>query len=594
MLTFIKRIKEFISSQWNDRSCDPLSYLALGSGKGRVARWELWIIFSFMILSLIYILPTLGKIHNYSTGDGESYQTVNAVINTSIKDYHQAPLWNPYSGGGNVLHAHPESNYLSPLYLPVLLLGVAIGVKVQAALYYFLGLSGMYLLCRYLNFKIIPSIAAAILFSFNSYCANHLNLGYFIWMTVMWLPWIFMFYLKSYSDRKSIVWCALVLALMLFEGGVHNLIMIMSFLAIFTIFASARDRCIKPILILLSVCGLFVLISGIKVFPMMEFLDEYSRKATGMKLPFVPYWTLLISLLDRGYYGPYFILPQPNFTSQEFGAYIGIIPFLVILAGSVRCFKKYWPIIAAMIIFVLISFGRGTWIDIWPVIKYLPGFNNQFITVRNVIIVVFCASLILGYFLSRFSLERLGNVLFLAAVIVVAADLIHLGWYYLAPFPSPPPKVSTDVRFVQDSSQRLYPTFLKGHGNLQFWRPARVPPYAKSIKDPGYRGEVYLLEGNGKAAITAFSPNRLKISYEAGDDDALVVNQNYFRGWHGSSINTSRVYSMDGLIAVDVQKGKGTLKLYYLPESFIVGIVLSFIGIIASILIVARKRPVQP
>jgi hypothetical protein len=533
-------------------------------------------------VAVIYAFPLFHNVWNYSCGDGESYQTINAVIRSTLIDYRQFPFWNPYSGGGNVMLAHPESNFLSPLFVPILLLGPVVGVKIQIVIYYIIGLAGMYLLCRYLNFKVLPAFLAAVLFNCNSYLSNHLNVGYFIWMTILWMPWVFLFYLKSCSSAKNIVWCALVMALVLLEGGVHHLIMIFSFLVLYASFESVRSKSFKPLLILFLAMGLFALLSGIKLIPMMQFIHDYPRRAYQMVLPYVPYWTFVVAMLDRGWYGRCYLLPQPNFTGQEFLAYIGIIPFVLLIAGCIRCFKKYWPIILTLVVFIFIAYGRGSFIDVWPLIKRLPGFNNQFITVRNVIVIVFCGSLIIGYYLSTWNCSGAKNVFLSIMVMCVTADLIAHGWYYIAAMPNEPVTVEKSA-FVQEDTERLYPTFLKGHGNILFWRPGRIDCAAVSVKNPSYRGEVYLLNGNGTARMEEFTPNKLRVIYTAQDDDTLVVNQNYYKGWWAFGENRLPVSSSDGLISVKVAKGRGAIALYYFPLMFILGSICSLAGAAVSL-----------
>lgn len=535
-----------------------------------------------ILVAVVYASPIFHNILNYSCGDGESYQTINAVIRTTLLEYRQLPFWNPYSGGGNVLWAHPESNFLSPLFLPILVWGAVVGVKVQILMYYLIGSLGMYVLCRTLGMRIVSALFAAVLFSYNNYLANHLNIGYFVWMTIMWLPWVCWGYVRSVFERKYIVWGALFLCLILFEGGVHNLIMIVSFLAVYAVLESIRMRHVYPLVCAGIILFVFFLLSGIKLIPMLQFMDDFPRRTKDMVLPQVPYWTLLVSLLDRGYYGKYFLLPQPNFTGQEFLAYIGVVPFVLLIVASVRCVKRAWPFIVCMVLFVLIAYGRGSVIDLWQLLRHLPGYNNQFITVRNVIIVVFCAALIIGMYLDQLRSTRLGQTLIVFVLCVVFADLVHEGWRYIRFSPNPPAAVARDRSFVQQETEKLYPTFLRGHGNLLFWRPGRIDCAAKSIKDPLYRGEVYLLEGKGTAQLKKFTPNKLQINYNAEADDTLVVNQNFYKGWWAFGEKLLPVTSADGLISVKVPRGAGSLTLLYFPLAFVIGLLCTFIGIVIS------------
>lgn len=93
-----------------------------------------------------------------------------------------------------------------------------------------------------------------------------------------------------------------------------------------------------------------------------------------------------------------------------------------------------------------------------------------------------------------------------------------------------------------------------------------------------YKGEYYLANETGRVEELLFSPNRLKFNVNAEKNDILVINQNYFPGWRSSA---GRIINYNGLIGVTVKKGHEKVEVYYLPNSFILGILTFSIFVIA-------------
>ena len=99
--------------------------------------------------------------------------------------------------------AHPDSPFLSPLYVFVLMLGPVIGLKVQIIVYLFIGLMGMFYLSRYLNLSEKASYLSSFIFMLNSTYALHLSEGHVEWLAMAFVPWAFLYYLKSLKEPKE-------------------------------------------------------------------------------------------------------------------------------------------------------------------------------------------------------------------------------------------------------------------------------------------------------------------------------------------------------------------------------------------------------
>ncbi len=96
------------------------------------------------------------------------------------------------------------------------------------------------------------------------------------------------------------------------------------------------------------------------------------------------------------------------------------------------------------------------------------------------------------------------------------------------------------------------------------------------LPDKAPSEEVYTL-GDGNAKINYFSSNKIKVDVDVNDISTLVLNQNYYPGWR--TWQRLKVKNYNGLMAVEVPPAIKKVTFYYLPNSFLLGLFLSFFGI---------------
>src|SRR3989338_6407194 len=94
----------------------------------------------FAIVCFIYYLPYLTNLDKLGYYDWEFHSLFAAAPRESILKYNQFPLWNPYYCGGFPLLAHPESAFLSPFYLLIVLFGAVWGVKLNIFIHTMIGM----------------------------------------------------------------------------------------------------------------------------------------------------------------------------------------------------------------------------------------------------------------------------------------------------------------------------------------------------------------------------------------------------------------------------------------------------------------------
>jgi hypothetical protein len=121
-----------------------------------------------------------------------------------------------------------------------------------------------------------------------------------------------------------------------------------------------------------------------------------------------------------------------------------------------------------------------------------------------------------------------------------------------------------------------------------------VGPEGHYIPNPAYRGEAFFVDeaaqspasaaegshGPSRYAATAtFAPNCITVQVSLPEPATLVINQNYHRAW---SSDRGELFDRGGLIALRLREtGSYTIRLRYLPRSFVVGLTISVLSIAA-------------
>jgi len=545
----------------------------------------------FYIISVLYAFPVLENISYWGTMDWDQFTFWNAVPRDTILRYHQFPLWNPYVNGGNPMLAHPDSPFLSPLYIFVLLFGPIIGMKIQIIVHIFIGLMGMFTLSKYLNLSDKASYLSSFIFMLNSTYALHLSEGHTEWMAMAFVPWAFLYFIKSLEQPRQALGAIFFLGLMIF-CGVYIFSLFIVFLSVFAFFKVLGTRSIMPVKMLGLICiGTFLLCS-IKLLPVLEYLNEYPRVFKEIYTSHTNLSSMPAFLFDRSQAQ----LDRQEHGFHEYGAYIGIAPFLLCLLGIYKGFKKNWPLILTGLISFVIVLGAASPIDLWGILQYFPVYDSLTVPSRNIFCVIFSLALVSGIgfshleqFISNKDFKRHGfwsKYISSLILLIVLVDLWAVSSpIFKNPFKIPPLEVVRNDSFRQRyeyvnlhkdfflSHSSQYPVFLSNSGILKGYEIVNIKVKGVRSEDhPDYRGEVYLAKSQGSALMDYFSPNKIVVDVHAEKPDILAVNQNYFTGWHvrknGKTISAK---PFRGLISTPVEAGYQKIIFYYLPASFIFG-----------------------
>jgi len=571
----------------------------------------------FIIISLIFTFPIFQNIKNWGIHDWDQHLMYNAVPKNTILEFKQFPLWNPYYCGGNALLANPQSSFLNPLFIFILIFGEVLGLKLLIFIYLIIGLFGMFLLARYIKISLISSYLSAILFMLSGLYAMHLSVGHTVWMQMALIPYVFLFYLKSIKKIEYIFLSALFMVFIFLGGGIYPLIFIVLILGFYSIlitiktWKTSKTKYLKNMVLIFL---LFLLFSSIKLIPMLEFTNEHSfvkgdfQDNSFKKMIEALTFRDVESRLDYLY----------NSATEGFGviwgwheyhAYIGILPILLFLIGSIFLFRKEWPLVLLAILFFFIAWGSNSIINIWGLLRQFPIISDLHGSSRFLTVVIFSLSLTVGKFTSIFENKkiffrfknkkfRFWTLILILFTLIIFVDLFLVNsQLFTHSFVKEPIEIEKQefTQVTGDKHKVPYSVFLANMGIVTC--DERVKPKLKAIPSfdiktgaiyTNYIGEAYILESNRTQQITFFSPNKIKVN--TNESGTLVLNQNYVKGWKAEDV---KIKNVNGLIGVDVEKNQ-EIVFYYLPNSFVLGSLVSALSLIFGLVLFIKFNRRNP
>lgn len=372
--------------------------------------------------------------------------------------------------------AHPYASFLSPSFIPILIFGELIGVKINILLFLFLGMFGMYLLSKELGNSGFARFLPGIVFMGSSCYPLKVLLGHFFEINMALMPWIFLFYLKSLQEKKNIIFASIVFSFAIGGGSVEIPRFLILFLPFYGILKSLQTRDFKPLRMITFLFVITFLLTAIKTFPMLEFfLNNKKVLPAGSGVS----WSVIKEMLfNRNHFDLHL-----NFLSDwlERGSYIGVASVILALIGVCYKMKERWPLlITGVFVLPLIMVDKFP-INIWGLLHRFFPFYSMHIPGRLILIFILVLALFSGFGLG--ALERgkqkfrdikkiLVGCIFLFIILDLYLSNAHI---FSKIFIASPPAIKKDKEFAQYkniapfSFQRnaLYPLFLKNKGAVE-------------------------------------------------------------------------------------------------------------------------------
>lgn len=545
-------------------------------------------LFGIIILLALVTPIALGgfwRMDKLGISDWDYYMSTHSAYRQAVLVNHVFPFWEPYTSGGTAGLADPEFPLLSPLFVPELIFGVPIGIRLAVMFSVFFGGVGMLALARRIQLSHAASALAAIAYMFGSVNLLEIVEGHTNIYMAMWIPWIFWAWLGMLRGKTKPIVCAVFLALTFYGGGIYLLMYTAIAFVGLGLFAK------KPINALVQTVksGLWALgFSAFKLVPVFLWLKNYPDATYASSVNTLP-WLKQI-FLERIPHGAQAIFNQGG-GWHEYGAYLGY--FLVILAlfGLVRLRnnKTVRLLSIATVLAIFISASGPIFKPFFDAFPYIPRSNVSRFVLFAVIPLVLLAGF--GVDVIREKIRR-GNILALVIIGCVAVDLMSFSYristqaFVLDPLVLAE-RAEYPIEFTADDYSttavdvngndvkysRSYSAFLAGYGSTTF--PSVLGPDArvKTIQDEKH-AYLELENGRGSAVLVSWNPNRVIASIDATAPDNLIINTNYAPGWF---VNGMPAREIAGRVATHVEQGKTLVKFEYKTPGLMTGSAITLI-----------------
>ncbi|MGH9386800.1 MAG: hypothetical protein ACRD2N_21220 [Vicinamibacterales bacterium] len=571
--------------------------------------WAGWLAF-YLLVSIVFCSPLFAQPLAFGVNDWDQHLFYYGAVLKNVVEYGQMPFWNPWYCGGNVLWQNPQIALLSPVYPLSMVMPLQLAMKVNIVLHYWIGFVGAHLLiARGIGLTFTPVVVLlATLITAAGATAIHLTAGHSVFLPGLYLPLLLYYYVRALNTGalRNLFLAAALLALMVFNGGVHILPMAVAALGSLSVFIALLSRSLQPVVGSVVFMAAGFAYAAPKLLPVSLYVlgDTFWDTRNPTEHPDRVTLEMLrhVYLDPNQHTGLTFELQRHRW--QEYGNYIGPLAALLIALGVVVALLRrtrdgdVWSRALALTTLLLFSFSLGEFSPLAPasLVTALPLFSSFRIPSRYTILFVVFATLTVGS-VARSLIERRALGRFVARTVTVICVLAALHLivtnrnFFVRVFrdaPSFDPTfrvMSGPAELVIDRDSNPYQpgspmlralmsdqSFFSCYESLQLGRTADSD-----------RPLVYS-EGNALISNVRFSPNRIEFDASAGlTASPLFLNQNFAHGW-SSDVGLVARERDTGRLSITLGSGQtGHFSFEFVPPGLWMGTMIAIIAVAASI-----------
>lgn len=558
---------------------------------GRIAERTSVRIAIFALLTLVVVWPLLAHAPLLNEfRDAQVLGLHERAAVTSLKDYGQVPLWDPWYCGGLYGLGAPQSRFTAPTYLLSLIFGAARAEPITVFLMIVLGMEGTY---RWLRLRVSDPTAAlrvAPLFALSGHFAISWYRGWINFYGFELVPFVLLgITLAARGRTHGIAVSAIAFAAILGFGGTFAAPLIAIAAVAETLRALGETppaRRVRATFMLLAVASFMLTVAAIRLLPIAEVLAAQPRIMAGTP------GAAPIKILN-------FLVRRFDFRSEQtedYGMFYVGPAFLALIAlgGSER--KSIRPLFT-VILFMWLSAGYARKPALFALLRQLPVFSALRYPERFLWLAILFACEPAANALAK--IPRLGegkawrrgaNVVLSAAVVWSLVGQVRNFWDLDAQRDvGVLSSDGTSQPFRQARGNRWLASYYQSLnlGSLSCWEthPVTMSPLLRG----DLAQEEYVPDPTvGAAKRVSWSPNKIVVHASMAKAGRLLVNQNWHPGWR-ASIGT--VLSEEGLLAVDLPAGDSDVTLSFKPMSAVAGGTVTLVALLALALLTFGKIP---
>lgn len=555
-------------------------------------RWLplLWLLLAFAATAGTFRHPD----YFASSYDWRLFETWLEAGRRTVLWYHQFPLWNPWTCGGQVYLANPQSLVATPTFPLVLLFGTALGCKLTLVAYYFCAFDGMHRLAR--SYELAPpsAILAAILFGTGGWLALHFAEGHCTFFGAALFPYAMYFYRRARTELEWAIPLGFIAAWIVGDGGTSTPPMCMVILATLAAIDCVARRSLRPLAPLPLAAAVAFAVGALRVLPALEFAVDHPRHLfeTDANFPWQmirnAYWWRGIEPVrgkrywfhEYGWRLPYLTVPLWLWAlrvKKTLHVWIFVAVGAAIVAGSA------WP------------YGP------WWLLHQLPIFRDLRVPSRYQVMLAIGVALLCAMALDDLRARAFWRGwLTVAVVVLCAADGLAFTWArYQNAFDlrTTVAKEGTPFYQIVGEWRGMMANVFENHGAIGCDEEAPLQRALSLDEGPGPQARVEDATA-GRIAATRWTPNRVELDVELSAPSVVSVNENWNEHWrvdHGEVVRVGPKLARDkdgGRLGARVPAGRYTLAFVYRPRSFVAGAIVSALAIPLAIAawIFSRRR----
>ena len=548
--------------------------------------------------ALFYWWPAFVRPFSIGGDDWPYFQHMWEVGWIAALRFREIALWDPFQCGGVPMFGDPQAQIYGPWFLLSFALGTTLALKLGLVLHVVVSLLTTY---RYAadhhGLSRPASMLAAVVFSSSGFFAWHIAQGHAPFLPFLLLPAVLLLYHRSVVHRAAIAWLALLLAYILFEGGVHPLPFALLLLAFEATARALRTRELRrSFLPLVIALGGFALLAGLRWIPSLVELAHHPRPTED------PDYLGINDLVDMLTARTHeWAVAGHRWKWNEYGSYVGGGVVLAALVGYHRAFVRRRPQAAlGFLLFLLLACGKLGYLAPWELLHRLPVFDSLRVPSRFMVVAILFLALLAGMTLDELSalLRRWTGSARVASLVPLALTLACAGDLWLVARPivdnwntDPLPPVHLE-KFYQGGADSFKADFAYtprlGRGTLGCYTVLDYPPAPSLREGPGPQVEVVL--GDAVVGSERTTVNRVIVDVSGSTPSTLVINQNYSRDFVS---NIGFVHEDDGRLAVDIPPGTHRLRLAYRPATLRIALATTLVGLLLTFGYLWRLRQLQ-
>lgn len=572
-------------------------------------RLTLWLVVIAAVLPGLSTDP--GKMIAFM--DDHQFTNWEEADRISIVRYHELPFWNPYYCGGMASAAAPESGVFAPDYLLRLAFGVLAGRRLAVILFVFLGMEGIYRLCRAVNGSALSGVFAALVFpTFTMLVHSYLDQGWVNFFGFELVPWVILGLVKGTTSMSWRLIGGLALGWIALAAGTYTAPYTgigVTFVTL-ALAASCLSRALgagnasgarEPwnprelrglALSAATIAIVGILLAVAKLLPMMLLMRNYPRSFTPVEQNppmqlLGGYWSVyapvlllaVVALFFQDRFARVFFATAALFFVLAMGQFAGWSPGTLMkrlpLVSGLRLPERYMVMFH---LFIVLTAARalsnvedaisrtGKWL--WAHVR-APHRRRALETFAAPLVMSGLAAGILFY-------EGQGTI---KAILDAATVPAHSLYAF-----DPPQRVEQDFKQARGNRRDAHIWPFANRGTLYCFVGIPLPESARLRAD--LPQEEYPADPSvAKVERLSWSPHSIALKVEAALPTRILVNQNYSPHW---TSDVGQVVNADVLLGVDVPQGTHVVTLRYRDRTSLLCLLVSLSTLLTVAVILGR------